>query len=188
MAPTRTVFALGLLLAASGPAISCGGDDDPAAPECPLPACPVDVSGLDLTTPSVSFETEVLPLFRRSCTFSSCHGSPTDGKAKLYLGPKKSDTGTTIDSAFRQQLIDGLVDVASQTAPEMDLVEAGDPDKSFLMLKVDGCHNEAGLTCKTQTGSKSKKPCGDVMPQNGVLCAEDRDLLRRWIAQGAQND
>lgn len=169
--------------------VACGGDDD-AGPTCKAPDCPFDYGGLDLSSPSVSFEAEVFPLLRRSCGLSNvCHGSDSSSAAGLYLGPKKSDTTTVIDAALYQKIIAGVADVPSKTAPAMDLVEPGDPSKSFLMLKVDGCHNEAGLACKAQPKAKSGAPCGDRMPQSSsVLCAEERDLIRRWIAQGAKND
>jgi hypothetical protein len=179
------------VLACTIAAVACsGGDGEPEPTGCKAPACPVDTSGVDLTTPAVSFELDVLPVFRRSCGLSSaCHGSQGSSAAKLYLGPKKSDTTTVIDAAFRQKLIDGLADVPSLTAPAVALVEPGDPAQSFLMLKVDGCHDSAGLACKPQPKSKSGAQCGDRMPQGSTpACPEDRDVIRRWIAQGAKND
>lgn len=168
---------------------SCG-DDAATEPKCKSPTCPIDYASIDLTTPSVSFETEVMPVFRRSCGLSSvCHGSATKSAAKLYLGPKLSDTTTVVDAGLFQKIIDGISGVASQTAPAIKLVEPSDPEHSFLMLKMDGCQNTAGLTCTPQPKSKSGAKCGDRMPQSGgVLCEEDRDLVRRWIAQGAQNN
>ncbi|GMV18940.1 MAG: hypothetical protein HS104_35315 [Polyangiaceae bacterium] len=180
---------LAALFGCSIAAVSCGGDDEATA-ACEAPSCPIDYAGLDLATPSVSFANDVFPLFRRSCGLSSvCHGSQSSSAAGLYLGPKKSDTTTVIDVALYQQVIDGIANVPSKTAPAMDLVEPADPSQSFLMLKMDGCHNAAGLACTAQPKAKSGEPCGDSMPQgSGVLCAEDRDVVRRWIAQGAKID
>lgn len=180
---------LAALFGCSIAAVSCGGDDEKSA-TCEAPACPFDYAGLDLNAPAVSFANDVFPVFRRSCGLSSvCHGSQSSSAAGLYLGPKLSDATTVIDTALYQQVIDAVSNVASKTAPAMDLVEPSDPSQSFLMLKMDGCHNDAGLTCKAQPKAKSGAPCGDPMPQgSGVLCAEDRDVVRRWIAQGAKND
>ncbi len=165
---------------------ACGGPEDEPT-KCEAPACPVDVAGMDLTTPKVGFTSQVLPLFRRSCGLSStCHGSPTSSASDLYLGPKQSDTTTAIDPA---KLVAGLLNVPSKTAPSLALVKPSDPAQSFLMLKVDGCQNAAGLACTPQPKAKSGTPCGDRMPQSsGVLCHEDRDLVRRWIAQGAPSN
>lgn len=181
---------LGTAFACAVAAVSCGGDDPEESSGCKAPSCPIDYAGLDLTTPSVSFAADVFPLFRRSCGLSSvCHGSQSSSAAGLYLGPKQSDTTTVIDKALYQQVIDAIAGVPSKTAPAMNLVAPLDPAKSFLMLKVDGCQNDAGLTCKAQPKAKSGTPCGDGMPQGpSVLCAEDRDVVRRWIAQGAKND
>ena len=165
---------------------ACGGEEEaPAA--CEAPSCPVELTGIDLMTPTVGFTSQVLPLFRRSCGLSStCHGSPTSSAADLYLGPKKSDTTTVVDA---KQLVASLVNVPSKTAPASSLVKPADPAQSFLMLKVDGCQNAAGLACTPQPKAKSGTPCGDRMPQSsGALCADDRDLIRRWIAQGAASD
>ena len=170
-------------------AAACGGEEQ-APDACPAPACPVDTAGLDLSTPAVGFTAEVLPLLRRSCGLSnSCHGSATSSAADLYLGPKRSDTTTVIDQALRQKIIDAIVDVPSKTAAAMALVKPSDPTQSFLMLKMDGCHVAAGLVCTPQPKSKSGAACGDRMPQTASpLCVEDRDVMRRWIAQGASND
>lgn len=181
---------LGPLLALAG---ACGGDDEGgtggSAGNCAAPSCPVDISQFD-STPPVSFETDVLPVFRRSCGLSnSCHGSETNSATQLYLGPKTSDATVVVDQAFRQKIIDGLVGVPSKTAPATSLVVAGNPSGSFLMLKMDGCASAAGLSCTPQPNAKSGDPCGDSMPQgNDVLCADERDTVRRWIAQGANNN
>jgi hypothetical protein len=181
--------ALAALFVGSVGTLSCGGDDPAESAECKGPACPIDYTDLDLSAPVVSFATDVFPLLRRSCGLSSvCHGSPTTSKADLYLGPKKSDTSTVIDTALYQMIIGGLSNVPSKTAPAISLVKPSDPSQSFLMLKMDGCHNAAGLACTPQPNAKSGTPCGDRMPQGGGLCAEDRDVIRRWIAQGAKND
>lgn len=182
-------IAVGLALTSAVVSASCSAEE-PTEPSCKPPACPFDYASVVLDTPDVSFESDVFPILRRSCGLSSvCHGSETSSAAKLYLGPKKSDTVTVIDTVLYQKIIDGVANVPSKTAPEMDLIEPGDPSKSFLMLKMDGCHDVAGLACTPQPKSKSGAKCGDRMPQgNSSLCADDRDVIRRWIAQGAAND
>ncbi len=79
--------------------------------------------------------------------------------------------------------------VASKTAPSMNLVTAGNPAQSFMMLKLDGCQDSAGLTCTPQPGAVSSSACGDPMPQaSPILTSDERNLFRRWIAQGAQSN
>ena len=75
------------------------------------------------------------------------------------------------------------------TAPAMNLITAGDPSQSFLMHKMDDTHNDQNLTCTAQPGAESGDPCGDTMPQGSpLLDACERDLFRRWIAQGAADN
>ena len=60
------------------------------------------------------------------------------------------------------------------------LVTPGDPDKSFLLHKLDGDLCVFDESCAN--GS-----CGAPMPENNPALPEDkRDAIRRWIAQGAK--
>jgi hypothetical protein len=149
--------------------------------------CPHDYSKFDGTTPTVSFSQDVLPIFRRSCGISSvCHGDLAKSSAGLYMGPKTSAADPTDQE--RADVVAGLTQ-ASATAPELKNVEPGDPANSFLMIKTDACQNAHGLNCTAQPGAESSDPCGDPMPQTGgKLPASERDIIRRWIAQGAQAD
>jgi hypothetical protein len=71
----------------------------------------------------------------------------------------------------------------------MNLVAAADPAQSFMMLKMDGCQDAAGLSCTPQPGAVGTNACGDSMPQSSpILSRDERDLFRRWIAQGAQSN
>jgi hypothetical protein len=65
-----------------------------------------------------------------------------------------------------------LVDVPS-TYPGRTLVVPGDPDGSFLMIKLEG----------TQAAGE-----GTPMPQSGALSTEALELVRQWIADGATLD
>ena len=61
---------------------------------------------------------------------------------------------------------------ASLQVPELNRVESGDPDSSYLIDKLEG----------TQT-------VGSRMPQGGpFLDQETIDLIREWIANGAENN
>jgi hypothetical protein len=176
-------FAAALALASA-----CGSDPEEET-GCKAGACPFDYASWDGTLP-VSFETEVFPIFRRACGLSSsCHGSKLKPLAGLYIGPKRSDTTTVVDAAFRQMIIDDYLVQPSKTAPELKRVEPSQPEKSFLMIKLDHCQSSSGLACTKQTGSKVDDPCGGGMPQtSSSLCPDELDLIRRWIKQGAQNN
>jgi hypothetical protein len=127
---------------------------------------------------------------RRACAFSSCHNE-TSVEADLFLGPGLRDreqNEIALTDAHITRLLgttDGVMR-ASKTLPSMQLVKPGDPANSFLMLKIDGCLS--GLTGCTPL-EQDVGPCGDSMPSGSeLLSAEERDLFRRWIAQGAQNN
>ena len=188
---------IGSVLLALALSMACGSKEDPKpADTCGKRSCPFDYASFDATTPVVSFETNVMPLFRRACGFSVCHGKQSGAAAELYLGPKcppASDDPTCTqgapDNAQRQSIIDSIAGVASKTASAMPIVTQGSPEQSFLMHKVDGCHNDLGLSCTVQDGAKTSGACGDPMPQSSdALCQDERDVIRRWIAQGAKNN
>lgn len=208
---TRILGGLTLAITIGFVAFGCSSkEEDDGGPRCKSSStCPFDYSTFDSTVP-VSFETDVFPLLRRSCGISTvCHGAgPGQGAAGLYLGPKKSDTETVVDTAFRQAIIDSLVGVTSQTVPDaasdagaagaagasssggMKLIVAGDPQNSFFMAKLDGCQSAMGLQCVKIKSNKTDpvELCGESMPDGALMCDDERDVFRRWIAQGAQNN
>jgi hypothetical protein len=132
--------------------------------------------------PVVSFSMEVLPIFRRSCGIStSCHGATTPPlPAQHYLGPSMSSPPP--DAAMIQKILDGIVGVASDKEQSMKVIEPGNASQSFLLYKLDG------VTCERLTCLPDK--CGVRMPQESKtpLPAAERDIIRRWIAQGAKNN
>ncbi len=55
----------------------------------------------------------------------------------------------------------------------LSLVTPGDPERSYLYIKITG---GAGME-------------GSLMPRNrGALSAADKAVVRAWIARGAPND
>jgi hypothetical protein len=77
-----------------------------------------------------------------------------------------------------QQSYEDLVGVRALEDPRLVRVVAGDPSSSFLYLKLGG-----------------DPPVGDVPaigtrmpPRSAPIAAEDLDLVRRWIAQGAKDE
>ena len=168
--------AAALALSASG----CGNSDPPAGcasiASCPTP----DPATTQLTTPSISFKTDVVPLFQQSCALStSCHQDKVGGPSGLYLG------GSSNSPADPAGVYAAIVGVASIELPSMQYVKAGDLANSFLMHKMDGNQCQFSAQC----GATPAPNCGDVMPQSSCpLTGAQRDTVRRWIAQGAQNN
>jgi hypothetical protein len=165
----------------------------------PVDTCPPDVSGVDLTTPVVSFQ-------KRCSDTYTCHGSPpASGKfvAGLDLGPHE---GTPSDDDVANIVAD-LINKPPTIGPaDGHNVVPGDWTKSFLMTKVDGCQNDDKLDCPgtaaelddldaTECTDFATMKCGRGMPNYGSdadsklqypLGADDRTTIRRWIQQGAK--
>ena len=144
------------------------------------------LTGSALQSPSVSFATDIQPIFNQSCAISgaTCHGSmSTDPKTtgQIYLG--SPDGGVT-----PQQVLMGIVGVSSPENGQMDIIKAGDPTNSYLMHKLDGDQCQFASTCNA-TKNPLFANCGIQMPFNsGVLDQDTRDKIRRWIAQGAKQN
>jgi hypothetical protein len=146
----------------------------------PDTACP-SYDTADYMSPAVSFKADVLPFFQQSCGVStSCHGDsaqPNDNRP--YLGPNKDTMATQADIDL---IFEKIVGVGSFAEPGMNLVEPGDPKKSFLMFKLDDQLECSSLTCA------ENKDCGGIMPVGASMPMAEREDVRRWIAQGAQNN
>jgi hypothetical protein len=160
-----------------------------AAPACsssPPNKCVAYVvpAGFDATTPTVSFKNDIVPIFsgppgagptsHGACAFSSCHGVTTGSNAAaLYLG---GDAARAYSS---------LVGAKSDRYPSMVRVAAGDAANSYLMHKLDG----DSCTLPSCGGD-----CANTMPSDETIAnadlipVEQRDVIRRWILQGAQNN
>jgi hypothetical protein len=152
----------------------------------PTPAFDPCVTGSALQSPTISFATDIQPIWNASCAISgaTCHGSPvTDPKTtgQIYLG--SPDGGVAAS--------DILPKVVGQPSPEngaMDIIKAGDPVNSYMMHKIDGDECLYAKTCNA-TQNAIFTNCGIQMPYNsGVLDQGSRDKIRRWIAQGAQSN
>jgi hypothetical protein len=161
---------------------SGGGGSSVSSDQCRLEGCPV-VDDAGAGGPQVSFRQDLMPAIQRNCSDAPCHGKEVDGAAELFLGPPLP-AAVDVSSVIRR-----IVGVSSRTAPELRLIAPGDPENSFLLLKVEGCQNTGGLTCQALLGARSGQPCGDTMPQAArPLCNKERANLRSWIRQGAQDD
>lgn len=163
-------LSLSLGLAAAACTSNSGTTADGGSPDagCALYQVP---SGTNLLAPTVSFANDVMPIMKASCGLSSsCHGSPTG--SRIFLG----SNATLTDPA---KVRAAIVGVPSTDLPTMPFITASDPGKSFLLHKMDGDQ------CTFQSQCVSKD-CGESMPQGSdVLEVAKRDVVRRWIAQGA---
>ncbi len=125
------------------------GDDDDAADDDDATA-----GDDDDTTPPVSFASDVMPLFS-GC---NCHmtGNPS---AAFSLDPS---------AAYAN-----MVDVAATTYASMDRIEPGDPERSFVLLKV----------------RDATPPAGQQMPTGGpYLSQAEVDVIADWITEGAMDN
>lgn len=156
---------------------ACGGDETGTGSgdgSC------FDYSSFNGMTPAVAFQADVLPIFRNSCGLSSsCHGTQGGPIAQPFLGPPAS-AGMASQSDI-EAIFAANVGVASVKEPNMKIVTPGDAANSFLMHKMDN-----SLKCETLTCGGN---CGGSMPLGSPTLGQDqRDIVRRWIQQGAKND
>jgi len=163
-----STFALAALAALSdGCSSSSGSGSTSGSSSC------VDYSppaGFDANTPSVSFINDVMPIFGQSCAFSTCHGSTIGTANGVFLGPDPV------------RVYAAIVGVRGDELQTMPFVTAGDPRQSYLMRKMDASQCAVDSTC---TGGS----CQGSMPKNeDSLDLPTRDIVRRWIAQGAKNN
>jgi hypothetical protein len=166
----------------------------------PASACQPYVPSTPLTTP-VSLTKDVMPIFQTSCAGGgqACHARDPLGNATpndLMLG---GEIGAPVDSTFIFQQIVGQPSVLD---PNASLVAPGDPEKSFLMHKVDGDQCTLAAACDSNVMYRAVYPnCGCAMPlsvdggagppgacDSELLPSAMRDVIRAWIAQGAANN
>jgi mono/diheme cytochrome c family protein len=120
--------------------------------EAPLPeATKAEAKAVSL------YQEKIAPLFRSRC--GTCHLTGTEA-GNIQLTP--------------DQAIAAIVDVASQEAPKLKRVVPGDPDNSYLVMKLEGTHIEHG-------GS------GTTMPYAAPpLSTQEIADIRQWIKEGAK--
>jgi hypothetical protein len=138
------------------------------------------VSTADLSVP-VSFMADVAPIFAQHCATGGgrCHG---DVVTLPYLGlPEGSADPATV--------LANIVGVASGENPAMPYVAPGDPGQSYLIFKIDGDQCTLAQACGKGPFGAEFPTCGATMPfLSAQLPVETRDAVRRWVAQGAQNN
>ncbi len=103
----------------------------------------------------VSFAADVQPILSGSCAVSDCHAgaSPAQG-LDLSAGASYA----------------ALVGVQAAQRPDLQRVHPGEPDSSYLVLKIEGGQ---GIS---------------RMPPGGALQAEQIATIRSWIEEGADDN
>lgn len=110
------------------------------------------------TLAEVSFEKDLMPILKYRC--GACHITGSE-PGKMALVPGKA--------------YDFIVNVK---ADEVDMlrIAPGEPDKSYLLHKLQGTHLDVG-------GIGSRMPL-----HQGPLKQKHLDKFRQWIADGAKNN
>ena len=122
----------------------CGGDDSTVGPD----ESAVEGSRTEATLAEVS------EVFAVSCAFSGCHGG------------EELAAGLSLEGDFAER----IVGVASEQRSDFKLVDPGNPNKSYLLMKVRG----------------DDEIISQQMPPGNPLPAEQVEIIRAWIASGAK--
>lgn len=136
----------------------------------------LDIGGPCTAAPKQSgvFVDKIRPIFEsdtNKCT--GCHGK--DGaNANLTLGGSECVKSSDIVAA--------LVGKPSLNGGQYKLIEPGNPDKSWLYLKVTGKAATASCTASASAGCNTQ-----TMPQGGAVTLKqaEQDALKQWILDGA---
>ncbi len=175
----------------SGSSSSGGSSGSSGSSISPAPCVPY-VSDAGLTSPTVSFADDVLPLFERQCGLSSsCHYDPgqnTIDTLGIFLGCDitfDAGAGSVNNCAVSnpgpivyQDLVgtpDGGPALTPLEISDMPFVTPGDPSKSYIMHKIDGD------TCTLTAGCvMNNKAIVDAQNAPGLLGA---NFPPNWCGQ-----
>ncbi len=134
-------------------ATGCSGGDSSSADAMPDPLCIEAETHSDLPWLQEN-------VFTRSCAqFSSCH-----------MGNAPSAGGLNLEEGMLEE---NVVNVESDLAPGMDIVEPGSPSDSYMMVILG------------EFGADDPRidPSVGLMPfNNETLCTQKREAIGRWIA------
>ena len=111
---------------------------------------------------SVSYKSNIQPVFNRSCAIAGCHRPPTSAQ-QLDL---------TKNVSYGQ-----LVNVPSTEQPAVMRVAPGNPDDSYLIQKIEGTPGISGG--QMPVGCPGTVPC---------LSGDQMDMFRTWVTEGALNN
>jgi hypothetical protein len=145
---------------------SCGDDGCGGTCACEQgQTCNAELCGW----PSVSFATDVFPLFVDTCNGSGCHTSAGGASPKLMLD--------LLGSAIAYGELVGVASVqCAPTATPKTLVVPGDVGESYLINKLTGEYMCGG----------ARMPRGTANPP--PLSEAQINIVRAWIGNGAPNN
>lgn len=123
--------------------------------------------GMDAGAETGVFATEVAPIFNSYCSGSQCHGADS------------ATLGLTLAGTQPSVVREGLVGQQSSQQPTLALVQAGQPEQSWIYRKISG--DFAGVDCSSGT-------CSRMPPAGMGLSEEEIERIRSWIAAGATAD
>lgn len=162
-----SLFSIACAIVVASALVACTSSSGGGGPSCSDYDPP---ASFDAQHPTVSFKTDVMAVFKQSCAFSTCHGATTGTNNGVSLG---GDDAAKVRAAIVGVNADEIA---------MPYVKPGDPRASYLMRKMDGSQCVLDAQC-TGGSCQLSMPRGDQ-----PLPVETRDVVRRWIAQGAQDN
>jgi hypothetical protein len=114
----------------------------------------------------VSYSGNIQPIWNKGCVFSGCH-----------LGPAAAN-GLDLSAGRSYKAI---VNKRVLQKPSFDLVVPGKPSQSYILLKMEGSPQIAGVLMP--------QGCPGV-PQGGAQCltADEIAAVRSWITDCARNN
>ncbi len=120
------------------------------------PFAPGIASRYGASTFEPTYEDIALSFLEPLC--ADCHGG----------GAPSTGLDVTFERAFQE-----MVDVPSVQRPDLDLIEPGDPDNSYLIIKLEG----------------GDEMLGRLMPRGRpARPPEEIEIIRTWIANGARRN
>jgi hypothetical protein len=113
-------------------------------------------SGDPPKTTAAMFGGDVQPIFTKKCAHPSCHGVAESAGLRLSKGMAYKD----------------IVNVPAIEDSSMMIIKPGEPDSSYLVLKIEG-----------------KAPVGARMPlTGGYLSSSEIQTIVSWVKAGAKDN
>lgn len=120
-------------------------------------------------TRTVSFAADIEPIFISRCALSGCHVQPSPNDPSYSEGAEPP-AGLVLS---RGTAYGNIVDVPSTERPELDRIEPGDPERSYMILKLRGAPGIVGAR----------------MPFGGPFLSDAQiQTFVEWVLAGAERN